>query len=516
MKPSKELFELVKSLTKSEKRFFKLSSSLQSGDKNYLKIFDAIDKQQQYDEDLIKKQFEGEVFIKHFPSEKNHLYKLILKSLRAYHADNTVSSMLKQEIKNIEILYQKALFRECNKFLNRAKKIAITYEKFYYWFELLNWEKLLLEEAYEAGEFTRDIDELIGEEQDVIDKLRNLAAYHVLYSKINFVFRSGGYVRSEEDRAVVHEISNHPLIKGKNTALSQRAATICFYIQGFCAMAHRDIDQSYKYFSRVKGILDDNPAIKKDLPRRYVRTLNQILLNLIALGREQEALEKIETMRNLQSDAAFSSTDILVLIFRSTYQGELKLYQSRGEFDIALPIIDNVLKGFELFDDKVSKEQQIVFNYSIAYTYFGAEQYSKALFWNNKVLNDNEPNLRQDIYSYARMFNLVIHYELGNFDLMEYILKATTRYLSKRQRDFDFELLIIGFMKKLARSHFEKDHRQLFEQFEQELTEKINPDTDRVLLEYFDFFSWARSKVEGISYAQSIKKYNGVKTINRQ
>lgn len=510
MKPSRELFELVKSLSKSEKRFFKLSSSLQSGDKNYLKIFDAIDRQAQYDEEAIKTQFKGEVFVKHFPSEKNHLYKLILKSLRSYHSDNTVSSILKQEIKNIEILYQKALFRECNKFLNRAKKIAIAHEKFYYWFELLNWEKLLLEEAYEAGEFTRDIDELIFEEQEVIDKLRNLAAYHVLYSKINFVFRSGGYVRSEEDRAVVHEISNHPLIKGKNTALSHRAATICFYIQGFCAMANRDTDKSYKHFLRVKEILDDNPPIKKDLPRRYVRTLNQILLNLISLGREKESHEMIAAMRKLNDDQAFCSTDIQVLIFRSTYQGELKLYQSRGEFDKALPMIDEVLKGFELYDNKVSKEQQIIFNYSIAYTYFGAEQYSKALFWNNKVLNDNEPNLRQDIYSYARLFNLVIHYELGNFDLMEYIQKSTVRYLNKRQRDYDIELLVLSYMKKIARAHFEKDTRPLFQEFEKELRNNINPDTDRVLFEYFDYFAWAKSKIEGISYADAIRKGQGI------
>ena len=55
--------------------------------------------------------------------EKNHLYKLILKALRAYHAESSVSGMLKQEIKNIEILYDKALYNECNKTLHRAKRI---------------------------------------------------------------------------------------------------------------------------------------------------------------------------------------------------------------------------------------------------------------------------------------------------------------------------------------------------------------------------------------------------------
>ncbi len=112
MKPSNQLFDLIKSLTKSEKRFFKLQSALQSGDKNYVRLFDLIDKMNEYDEENVKKTFKGEKFIKHLPSEKNHLYKLILKALRSYYGETSVSSMLKQEIKNIEILYNKALFEE--------------------------------------------------------------------------------------------------------------------------------------------------------------------------------------------------------------------------------------------------------------------------------------------------------------------------------------------------------------------------------------------------------------------
>jgi sulfur relay (sulfurtransferase) DsrC/TusE family protein len=125
MKPSSELFDLIRTLTKSEKRFFKLQSSLQSGDKNYVRLFDLIEKMEAYDEDLVKKTFKGEKFIKHLPSEKNHLYKLILKSLRSYYSETSIASSLKQEIKNVEILYNKGLFDECTKFIERAKKTAI-------------------------------------------------------------------------------------------------------------------------------------------------------------------------------------------------------------------------------------------------------------------------------------------------------------------------------------------------------------------------------------------------------
>ena len=141
MKPSNELFKLIKSLSKSEKRFFKMSSSLQSGDKNYLKIFDFIEKHNDYDEEMMKDHFKKEKFVKHLPSEKNHLYKLILKSLRSFYGEQSVASNLKQEIKNVEILYNKALFKECNKFVYRAKEIAKEFERFYYWFELISWEK---------------------------------------------------------------------------------------------------------------------------------------------------------------------------------------------------------------------------------------------------------------------------------------------------------------------------------------------------------------------------------------
>lgn len=472
-----------------------------------MKIFDVIDRQKSYDEDAIKDQFKNETFIKHFPSEKNHLYKLILKSLRSYHSDNSVSSILKQEIKNIEILYRKALFKECNKFLVRAKKIAVEREKFYYWFELLSWEKLLLEEAYEAGEFTTDLDALIKEEQEVIEKLRNLAAYHVLYSKINYVFRSGGYVRSDKDRALVEEISHHPLIIGRNTALSRRAATICYYIQGFCATANVDKELAYVKFKRVKEILDNKPLVRDDLPKRYILTLSNLLRIQIDTGRIDEALDMIQLMRKIAKKSAFSSEDITLRVFKSTYLAEMRIYEKKGEYENAIANIDTIVDGLQINEGKMNKEQQLLFLNTISTVYFGAGRYKESLQWLNRVLNDNEPNLRQDIYSFARLFNLVVHFELGNYDLLEYIIKSTNRYLSKRQRDHDLEVVILNFMKRLIRGSRNTDLKDVFLEFKQELLEQMNSRNEQILLDYFNFIIWIDSKLKGIPFDQATKEY---------
>jgi hypothetical protein len=506
MKPSTELFDLIHSLTKSEKRFFKLSSSLQSGEKNYLKIFDAIDHQDEYDEEALKDDFKGETFIRHLPSEKNHLYKLILKSLRSYHSDDSISSILKQEIKNIEILYKKALFKECNKFLMRAKKLAIAHEKFYFLFELISWEKMLLEEAYEDGQFTKDLDTLIKEEQEVIEKLRNLAAYHVLYSKINYVFRSGGYVRDEEDKVLVDEIGQHPLIIGKNTALSRRAATICYYTQGFCHLANAEYDNAYRKFMRVKEILDDNPKVKSDLSKRYTRTLSNILTCLIDKKDYHGASEMIQTMRSIpSSDAAFNSTDILVNIFKTTSIAELQVCLFTGNTQQGLKVIQSIMKGLETYEGKLHKEQQLKFFHYIAYVYFVAGEFNQSLFWINKVLNDKENTLRQDIYSYARLFNLVLHYELKNYDLLEYITKATQRYLHKRHRDYELEKVVLDYMKKLIRTNNVIDKKSVFSDFREELADLIQRPEDMIVFKYFDFRIWITSKIQNSTFAETIK-----------
>lgn len=504
MKPSTELFKLVKSLTKSEKRFFKLSSSLQSGDKNYLKIFDFVEKQEEYDEGELKKEFEGETFIKHLPSEKNHLYKLILKSLRAYYSEQSVNSILKQEIKNVEILYNKALYKECEKFVVRAKSTAEKYEKFYYWFELISWEKRLLESAYEAGIFSTDLDKLVAEEEMVIARLRNLAEYTVIYSKINSIFRSGGFARNAKEREMVEQIADYHLIKGKNTALSTKAASICYYIKGLCAATNRNYDDSFQFFNRTREILDNNPLIKEDSGQRYVMTLFHLLRCHIDNKEFDKAEGLIKDIRGLKDKKGFNSVDISLRIFGNASSQELVLWHSQGEFQKCVDKIPEIEKQQTAYGEKISKEMELVLTYNKAYSYFGVGEYKKALQYLNEVLNDNEQNLRQDIYSFARLFNLVIHYELENYDFLDYVVKSTNRYLSKHERDYQIENTFIKHIRKLAKTNTGVNQLEIFEKMNVEINELLKDHNEQAILDYFNVSAWIYSKLNKMSFAEAV------------
>lgn len=505
MKPSTELFTIIKSLTKSEKRFFKLSSSLQSGEKNYLKIFDYIDGQSSYNENDLKEYFSGKTFVKHLPSEKNHLYKLILKSLRSFHSSNSINSRLNQQIKNIEILYNKALYKECDKFVSRAKSLAQKYEKFYFWFDLISWEKLLIETAFESGEFNKDLDELIKEEELVIAKLRNLAEYTMIYSKINLVFRTGGFTRNEAERKIVEDISNYHLIKGKNTAISDNAASICYYIKGLCAATNRDFAQSYEFFNKTKQILDNNPNVKSEEMVRYVMTnffLIRCYIDSESFDEAQALLDEVKVIEGMKGQ---SSVDLSVRVFANSYYYQSVLYQRRGEFQSSVNLIGEIESKEKLYKDKLSKEMEIQLAYTKSYGYFGVGNYKQALNYLNIILNDNEQNLRQDIYTFARIYNLVLHFELGNFNFMDYIVKSTNRYLSKQKKDYQMEGVIVKYVRKLAKTEIGADRIELFQKMQSDVLPMLEDHNERVVLEYFDVKAWMKSKINKISFAEVLK-----------
>src|SRR5690554_7734724 len=89
---SPALYELIKSLTKSEKRYFKIYASRHTiGEvNNGIRIFDFIDQQEEFDEEALYTHFKGEAFLNQFPITKNRLYEQIISALDAFHAKNDI------------------------------------------------------------------------------------------------------------------------------------------------------------------------------------------------------------------------------------------------------------------------------------------------------------------------------------------------------------------------------------------------------------------------------------------
>ena len=139
--------------------------------------------------------------------------------------------------------------------------------------------------------------------------------------------------------------------------------------------------------------------------------------------------------------------------------------------------------------------------------YFSTEDYHTALKWLNIILNDPEREFRKDVYCFARILNLVIHYELGNHEFLESAVKSTSHFLDKRDRLFVLEKSMLDFFrKKLPNADTAAQCTEAFKEFKKVAIEIIKNDFEKKALEYFDLISWLESKIENRSFAEIVRE----------
>ena len=502
MTPSDELFKLIKCLTKSEKRFFKLFSSLQSGDKNYLKIFDYLASEEQYDEYEFKKKKSSEKFVKHLPSEKNNLYKLILKSLRAYHDGKSINNILKKEINNIEILYNKGLYREFEKKIRRANKIAKKNEKYSYQLELVNWEKKLV--YFLQKKISLNIETLIEYEKYLINQLTDLVEINRIYSKINIFYYQKGLMQNQPSLMILNDIANPIINNAEKFKLSNsiRVQSTFFYVNGLVALINQDYKNSSLFFNKTIDILNKNISIKIDSIDLYLKTLFQLSISYIYNLEIENSKRIILNIKCLQHKKEFKSLNLSARIFFHPYSQEIFLLNMYGRFEESVTLIIENEKKESLYYSSLDNEFKLLINYNKSYSYFGIGNFKKALVYLNNILNSKQKN-RQDIHVFARLLNIIIHYELENFDFSQHLIKSYRHYFSKIEEPYEIVDISMKYFRKLSRiyNHFDK-----IEELENFLAEVVKlPKNNIFLLNYFNVEAWINSKIRNVNFKKATK-----------
>ena len=136
------LFQLVKSLEKSEKRNFKLYAKRNSSsdDLKVVKLFDALDKLNEYDEEQVLKRNKS-IRKQQLSNIKAHLYKQILSSLRLIKDENNIDIQLHEQMDYARILFNKGLYLQSLKVLDKMKEMARTNNQLTYLQQALFFEK---------------------------------------------------------------------------------------------------------------------------------------------------------------------------------------------------------------------------------------------------------------------------------------------------------------------------------------------------------------------------------------
>ncbi len=208
------LFQLIKSLEKAEKRHFKLYINRNSGnaDLKIVRLFDAIDKQKEYNESAILKKMD-DVTRPQLSNLKTHLYKQILASLRLLKSSDSIDLQLNEQFDYAHILYKKGLFLQSLRIIDRAKETAKANQKYFFLPQLI-----ALEKRIEGLHITRSMesrtDLLTAEANDTNSHIDKITRLSNLALKLFSWFVQNGHARDEYDERDIRRFMTQNLPSG--------------------------------------------------------------------------------------------------------------------------------------------------------------------------------------------------------------------------------------------------------------------------------------------------------------
>lgn len=502
--PSSKLYNLVKSLSGSEKRYFKIFVGTQSlKDNKYILLFDAIDAQDEFNEDALKMAVyeTTEIQSRKYSELKAYLYDLILKSLQAYDEKSSIGYRLKNMLKSVQALFRRSLFEDCLDHLAKAKKLAYKYEQFTAVLEILSWEKHIAYTRTDIDFLDKELERIDAEEKDTLKRLRTISEYRNIFFRLLVSLRKDASLRGEAYRKRLAGIINTPLLEDYVMADSHQAKVFYYRIYSIYYYAISDVEAFYEKSKELILLMESQQHMLQEDVSEYISALNNYIRSCGEMRRIGEMEQNLEKLYKVKAN----SKDDELKIHRQYYQAKLTLSVLRGRFDKALEVLQQHLKERRKFDKALFMTHTFYYNYF--YIAFGAEEYDMALEFLNDWLNLPNTVERQDLQVVARILNLLVHYELGNYALLEHLIRSTQRYLKKRNKLNEVERKIINLIKKATETPSKKDLREAYEGLKNEFEDlSQRPPTKTFFTKAFDIMAWLESKVEGITFAEVLQR----------
>jgi len=504
MKRTDELTKLIGSLSKSEKRYISLAIKQQKSSKAHHQLFQAIEKNgdslDMYDK----------IPVNHLPVVKNYLYNSILKNLRNFHSESTTHVRIGEILIDIDILHRKKLTDQVRKRLDKLKKLVETenleLQLLYYMLER-HLAGLLFNDTSE-----NNLSQVHKKQRELVKQIDNLYEYNGLNDKLRYFLEKKGEIRSKADEKFIRDMTEEALFANVKNALSRKAKINYHATLGMCYYLLADYEKALLQLDEEAEIYAPNMDTNERDLFFYIVILNNkagILWGLKKYAEAFNTVKKISPQTVLKNSKLKLSTISLLKLELMFYEKLMVFYADTANFEHCIKLIPLIDEKIKEYDKRPPQIYVHPLNYNFAYVCFAAGNYKQTLRYLERIFsyNKEELEIREDIYCFAKILYVLVHYELGTEDLPNYLVRSTHRFLSGRERIYKVEEAILSFIKNKLLKYpsanlLANDLKMLKEKLE-----LVTLDTkEKKAFQYFDFIAWADSKISGRPFIELLKR----------
>jgi len=425
---SDDLFELIKALTPSEKRYFKIHAKTHVIGKyknSYEKLFDAINywpDDMPYDEKVFKRKHKGKTFIKNLSVEKNYLHELILETMRSFHDKKTIDRQINDLLLDEDFFRKKRLNEQRQKAIDKAKKLAQLHERMPAMMTLLDRE-INMRKEWNQNELKKLIDEAYTLESSTIKKIEQLTQLKY-YSNLLFTeVRMNSASNSEWLKQKSSEIISNNILK--NYVPGTGFITDYHYYRIF-AMHHRihgQMKEHKKYTALQLDLYEKTYPHTKQTYKSGYKIAIYNYMNACFTANELEDLPlQINKARNIPPENRDEEGED----WQNLIHIELLYFCKDGKLKEATQLATTIKNGIARYRDKINTARELTLYYNLAAAFFMTAQWGPALDYYNIIIS-KKTDARQDIKHTANLLAIICHYQLNNYELVQYQIRNTER-----------------------------------------------------------------------------------------
>lgn len=483
---SPALFELIKSLTSSEKRYLKLGNSGKQPE--HLKLFDAMVKMKNYDEGALKKQYSGSRFAQNLPIYKTYLYNYILNRLAQFH-EKSESAEIFELIRFAEVLLEKKLIHQATKQLRKAEKLAAVYDLPDLYLLVSRMQREIISQSTKLSFESNE--SLYHLRQQALDELALNNEYSRLFSEISSLQIKIQKANRPEDIESLEQWKQQTLLKEQESTLSVPNRILMLKSMAIYHFTRNEPGEASDYNKKILNLLEQESGFNKKHPEQYLSALNNYIIDQLTLMNIPAFEEGLRRLEQVPNNPAFAKIkNIKSRMFHQRYLLSFNYCFSARDYNKAMGEMKEFEKGLQNFEGQLKFHQKLTLHYLAGVLSFGAGQYQNAQHWLFPILQETKTEIVPEIFRHARILNLLVHFELGNFEYLESLLLSTQRMLMKRGSMSSMEKALWQFLKKSTSIPNKKTLSHQAEVLRRKIEETGTESEGRQLFEYIPLMEW--------------------------
>jgi len=506
MTPSNYLFDLIKSMSKGEKMFFKKFSRLHVIGKgnDYLLLFDAIEKQKQYDEKKLIEQLKNHNFIRHFAVMKNYLYSRLMDALEIYYRNMSIHAKVRRGIHRAELLQKKGLYEQSSKALKKIKQTAGSAELFPALMEIQTlWEPRIYVEEY-------DLSKLEGIHNDITRYsllLRDIAINHQTGFKVVNLYYKFQQSRDKKHLKEAEKFITNPYFKEASKTKTFTGRNSACEAKFFYYYAKGNLNTACKHAETAMKLYESNPEQIKNKPKGYITWLN----NLFAINMEQKKyiqanlnLEKLNAM-----DYPIKTFSERARFFYLTSSCTLHYLCCTGKTSELQKKLPAILLDMKEYNNELNDAEKIELQNNIVISYYCMGNLKKCISGLNILRNEFDLSVLPEVQDFVSFFYIIVHYDAGNTEMLPHLILSYHRYLDKKKERGKAEIMILNLLRIISKIDSEKKLKDELPKFEYQIKRLQQNMLNRYAFKFFDLLSWLESKIENKPFAMVVRERAG-------